>query len=181
MDLILNLQEVKDFMLFFFKKLFLLPLIINSLLIVIFLHRISFFLLLFFPFNYQYMKINKKKKKKREIDGWNIYDPVKEYKRQGIPNNKWRLTTFNEKYEYSPTYPNIFCVPNSITDAHLIEVCKFRSKGRIPILSWLHPRTGCAIVRSAQPLVGLNTRSSFDEALLKFLSLFSFSFSFFNS
>ena len=44
---------------------------------------------------------------------------------------------------------------------------KFRSKGRIPTLTWMNPRNNCTICRSSQPMVGLaNNRSSDDEALV---------------
>jgi len=86
----------------------------------------------------------------------------------GIPqtHQAWRLTQLNKDYAFSPTYPPVFCVPAAIPDDLLTEVAKFRSKARIPVLSWIHPETKCAILRSAQPMVGLNSRCSQDEELL---------------
>jgi myotubularin-related protein 1/2 len=47
-------------------------------------------------------------------------------------------------------------------------VSAFRSKGRIPILSWVHPRNEATITRAAQPLVGIGgSRSTEDEHLIK--------------
>ena len=44
---------------------------------------------------------------------------------------------------------------------------KFRSKSRIPALSWIHGESGAAIVRCSQPQVGLgNKQSSGDRAML---------------
>ena len=45
----------------------------------------------------------------------------------------------------------------------LQEVARFRSKARIPVLSWIHPESLATITRCAQPLVGLNKRSREDE------------------
>lgn len=44
----------------------------------------------------------------------------------------------------------------------------FRSKGRIPVLSWLHPVNGASITRASQPLVGLGQgRNREDEQLVR--------------
>jgi len=45
----------------------------------------------------------------------------------------------------------------------LQEVARFRSKARIPVLSWIHPESLATITRCSQPLVGLNKRSREDE------------------
>ena len=48
---------------------------------------------------------------------------------------------------------------------------RFRSKGRLPVLTYLH-RNGAAIVRCAQPLVGIGgVRSSYDEKYVECLRL----------
>ncbi|CAN0587883.1 unnamed protein product, partial [Ectocarpus sp. 12 AP-2014] len=45
---------------------------------------------------------------------------------------------------------------------------KWRSRCRIPVLSWLHPLTGAGLCRSSQPMTGLgiNPSSPEDEQLL---------------
>ena len=44
---------------------------------------------------------------------------------------------------------------------------KYRSRARIPVLTYLHPVNNCSITRSSQPLVGVrNNRSIQDEKLL---------------
>ena len=43
---------------------------------------------------------------------------------------------------------------------------RFRSKGRLPCLSFLH-KNGAAIARCSQPLRGLGKRSAEDEALVQ--------------
>ncbi len=56
------------------------------------------------------------------------------------------------------TYPKYFMVPSDITDEEIRAVALFRSKGRIPALSWFNRETGVALTRSSQPLVGLGIR-----------------------
>lgn len=46
----------------------------------------------------------------------------------------------------------------------LRSVGEFRSRRRIPVLSWVDPRTSVTITRSSQPMVGVTSRkSSADE------------------
>jgi hypothetical protein len=98
---------------------------------------------------------------------WNLYDPKIEYRRQGIPNDKWRITEVNKNYELSESYPSILVVPAAIDDDTLRKASEFRSKKRFPTLSWLHPRNGCSISRSSQPFAGITyARNENDEKLL---------------
>jgi protein-arginine kinase activator protein McsA len=100
-------------------------------------------------------------------DGWNIYDPEKEFKRMSIPDKYWRITHANSSYEVCDTYPAVLAVPAAVNDAKLGLAALFRSRGRLPALSWRHPRNFCSITRSSQPLVGMQKRQSAeDEALL---------------
>ena len=39
------------------------------------------------------------------LSGWRVYDAQAEFKRQGLPNESWRVTRINEKYELCDTYP----------------------------------------------------------------------------
>lgn len=104
------------------------------------------------------------------IRRWEIYDAKAEFKRQGVPNSIWRLTTVNQKYELSETYPATLAVPADATDDLLLSVQSFRSRGRIPVLSWIHPNNKATITRASQPLVGLNgKRSKDDEHYLKLI------------
>ena len=102
------------------------------------------------------------------VNGWKIYDPVPEFKRQGVPNESWRITRINKEYDLSDTYPPILAVPHAVSDEDLKEVAKFRSRGRIPALSWMHPDSQATICRCSQPLVGVgNKRSSHDENMVQ--------------
>src|SRR5690554_7782249 len=56
------------------------------------------------------------------------------------------------------------------SDELLHKVAAFRSKGRLPVLSWRHPVTKATICRCSQPLVGLNnSRSEEDETLVSMI------------
>lgn len=58
-------------------------------------------------------------------------------------------------------------------DEQLREVFQFRSKGRIPVMTWQHPTNGTTISRCSQPLSGIRvTRCTEDEALIKYFSFF---------
>ena len=78
------------------------------------------------------------------VEYWKLYSPLKEFERMGIPNDKWRLCLVNIAYEKIATYPEVIVVPATVTDGVVMGSIKFRSKGRIPALSWLNPRNGCS-------------------------------------
>ncbi|EFA75615.1 GRAM domain-containing protein [Heterostelium album PN500] len=104
--------------------------------------------------------------------GWNIYNPSEEYQRMGIPNESWRVTNFNNDYYYSPTYPSTMVVPKRITDLELINITSFRSKGRLPVLVWKHPKEYAVIVRSSQPVIGVTGKRCLeDEKLIENIRL----------
>ena len=101
-------------------------------------------------------------------NGWQIYDPAQEYKRQGIDKSTgWQVTKFNEQYNICATYPEVVVVPNEVTREDLTEVAEFRVRGRFPVLSWIS-KQGATICRCSQPLIGkkMNGRSSADETMI---------------
>ncbi|KAG7390672.1 hypothetical protein PHYPSEUDO_007134 [Phytophthora pseudosyringae] len=102
------------------------------------------------------------------VDGWRIYDAVAEFQRMGISSstNRWRVSFVNDQYELCPTYPSILAVPTSVSDSVLTVASKFRSKGRIPVLSWRDRHTGAVICRSSQPLVGLGQKQCDKDVFL---------------
>ncbi|KAG9284011.1 hypothetical protein G9A89_022785, partial [Geosiphon pyriformis] len=103
-------------------------------------------------------------------DGWSIYDPEKEFDRMGVGSTTraWRFSTVNRSYSFCSTYPRTLVVPQKISDNVLTHACKFRSKCRIPTLSYLHWSNMASITRSSQPMVGLKqNRSIQDEKLIE--------------
>ncbi|CAG0890100.1 unnamed protein product, partial [Darwinula stevensoni] len=97
--------------------------------------------------------------------GWNFFDLQAEYQRFGIPNEHWTLSNINKDYELCDTYPRILYVPSSASTPVLVGSSKFRSRGRLPILSYVY-RNKASICRCSQPLVGFSARCMEDEHLL---------------
>ena len=107
----------------------------------------------------------------KQISGWDVYDAKAEWKRQGISDKGvdrgWRISKINTDYGFSPTYPAFLPVPSTISDNTLNYAGKYRSRVRIPVLTYLHPVNNCSITRSSQPLAGLRgNRSIQDEKLV---------------
>ncbi|XP_051564508.1 myotubularin isoform X4 [Myxocyprinus asiaticus] len=100
---------------------------------------------------------------KYEENGWNIYEPMEEYRRQGLPNSEWRITFINKNYELCDTYPTILVVPYKALDEDLRKVSTFRSRCRIPVLSWFHKKNHAVITRCSQPLVGMSGKRNKDD------------------
>jgi len=71
-----------------------------------------------------------------KIDGWKIYDPEAEYKRQGLnfsdEKSKFRLTKINNDWKICDTYPKLLVVPTFFTEDNINEGSKFRTKNRFP-------------------------------------------------
>lgn len=74
----------------------------------------------------------------------------------------------NQAYALSQTYPSVLVVPRALDDGFVEAASQQRSRSRLPVLSWLHPRNGMPMCRSAQPLMGLSSSTSLreDETLI---------------
>ena len=109
-------------------------------------------------------------KNEKEINGWELYDPKAEFRRQGIseklPDKGWRITTINKDYTFCDTYPAFLVVPSKISDNVLKYAREFRSRNRIPVLSYLHPINNCTITRSSQPLSGITRKTNVQDEKL---------------
>lgn len=106
-------------------------------------------------------------------EGWSIYNAEQEYERMGLMDSKkWRFTTINKKYTFCETYPSHLVVPSATSDKELELISEFRSKSRIPVVSWVKlDNRNVAILRSSQPLCGVTGKRSFwDEMYLKTIS-----------
>ncbi|XP_047514358.1 myotubularin-related protein 2 isoform X2 [Pieris napi] len=103
-------------------------------------------------------------------DGWQVYEPVVELRRMGVNNDMWRITRINDKYEICDSYPSVWAVPAAANDDLLRSVAAFRSRGRIPVLAWIHPSSQATITRCSQPLVGVSgKRSREDERYIQLI------------
>lgn len=118
----------------------------------------------FFAFDY-------KKSYPEANNGWNIYDVRQEYERMGLTQSgDFRYSKLNADFKFCETYPRILVVPKSVSDDELRMIGEFRSKHRIPVVSWIkydNKTYRAALMRSSQPLVGLTLKKNeYDEAYL---------------
>ncbi|XP_054271284.1 myotubularin-related protein 2 isoform X1 [Macrosteles quadrilineatus] len=103
-------------------------------------------------------------------NGWNVHEPIAELKRMGVPNEMWKISRINEAYEVCDSYPTVWVVPAQATDEDLRQVAMFRSRGRVPVLSWIHPESQATLCRCSQPLVGVSgKRSREDERYIQLI------------
>eukprot|EP00742_Colponemidia_sp_Colp-10_P009268 GILJ01010095.1.p1 GENE.GILJ01010095.1~~GILJ01010095.1.p1 ORF type:complete len:1405 (-),score=241.75 GILJ01010095.1:247-4461(-) len=105
-------------------------------------------------------------------DGWRVYDMIEEFTRQGVVGHyRWKATDLNKKYKLCSTYPNRFFIPAGLTDEEIIQISRFRSRGRMPVLCWRNPRNESTIHRCSQPLVGvMGKRCRADEKYMQLIS-----------
>ncbi|KAF5279817.1 hypothetical protein FQA39_LY18220 [Lamprigera yunnana] len=100
-----------------------------------------------------------------KLSGWSFFDLRSEFKRMCVPNDHWCLTMLNKDYELCDTYPKFLYVPSTASTAVLLGSSRFRSKGRLPVLSYLH-QNKASISRCSQPLSGFSARCLEDEQML---------------
>uniref|UniRef100_A0A6B2KYF9 Uncharacterized protein n=1 Tax=Arcella intermedia TaxID=1963864 RepID=A0A6B2KYF9_9EUKA len=82
--------------------------------------------------------------------------------------NPWRIYK-NQTYEVSPTYPANLYVPKNFNDDKIEKIVLSRTKKRLPVMSWVHPSTYAALLRSSQPKFRVGT-SKEDKDYLESLS-----------
>jgi hypothetical protein len=79
----------------------------------------------------------------------------------------YRVSEANRDFSLSPTYPAVLATVARATDYHLATVAGFRSKGRLPALTWIHPTARTSMWRCSQPRVGISGKTcAQDEQLL---------------
>jgi myotubularin-related protein 6/7/8 len=98
--------------------------------------------------------------------GWDFFKLENEFKRMKVPNDEWQLTLMNKDYVLCDTYPSQLFVPNAADKTVLLGSSRFRSKGRLPALTYLHPNKA-SICRCSQPLSGFSARCMEDEQMLQ--------------
>jgi myotubularin-related protein 6/7/8 len=98
--------------------------------------------------------------------GWDYFKLENEYRRMKVPNDEWQLTTMNKDYSLCDTYPNQIYIPSTVDKTVLLGSSRFRSKGRLPALTYLHPNKA-SICRCSQPLSGFSARCVEDEQMLQ--------------
>ncbi|CAN6438647.1 unnamed protein product [Victoria cruziana] len=103
-----------------------------------------------------------------EKDQSHVSGSLWEDKKFLVANKWWRISNVNSNYMMCTTYPSILIVPSCISDDEVLQASTFRARCRLPVISWCHPKTGAAVARSSQPMIGLmmNARSNTDEKLV---------------
>lgn len=114
-------------------------------------------------------------KNNKNINGWLLYDHYQEFSRQGLSklseevnlDKNFRRTTLNYNYNLCPSYPRNLIVPGKLNDEIIQKASEFRTRNRIPTLSYFYYKSIGTIWRSSQPKSGIqNNRNSYDEELL---------------
>ncbi|KAL3663976.1 hypothetical protein V7S43_010863 [Phytophthora oleae] len=100
-----------------------------------------------------------------------LYDLYEDFARMGVAlrdgSSAYRVTELNAAFAMCPTYPRQLVVPAAASDSEVGSVASFRSKGRLPICSYVHAHNGAALWRCAQPKRGiLHTQNPADEQYL---------------
>ena len=81
------------------------------------------------------------KKEKNYYNGWDIYDPIREFSRQGVTEDKnlgLHFCDANKNFSLCETYPEFLIAPKNITDQQLRQASQYRTKGRLPIMAYYY-------------------------------------------
>ena len=89
------------------------------------------------------------------MNGWEL----------ALQGSEWCLSDINASYTLCDTYPAVLAFPVRCSQEALRSSASFRSRGRLPALSYLH-RNGASITRCSQPKVGLIGGSSGGDQIL---------------
>ena len=130
-----------------------------------------------------------------QCDGWALSDIRYDYKRMGLDQNKdWQVARLvqctsnvntylllhahvwqfldNSDFSLVETYPPYLVLPAALSDKNIQLAAAFRSKCRLPVVTYYDGVSGCVLLRSAQPLVGITLQtSSADQLLLNYCRL----------
>ncbi|KAI1729196.1 myotubularin-like phosphatase domain-containing protein [Ditylenchus destructor] len=83
------------------------------------------------------------------------YDSLRrEFKHLALRDSHWRISTVNETFDLSATYPQYLIVPSSVTDDDLNSMRSGRFYHRFPTLVWRCKKNGAVLLRSSQPTIG---------------------------
>uniref|UniRef100_A0A0N4ZP14 Myotubularin phosphatase domain-containing protein n=1 Tax=Parastrongyloides trichosuri TaxID=131310 RepID=A0A0N4ZP14_PARTI len=111
-------------------------------------------------------------REKFKNNGWNTYDPLKEFDRLGIPNQSWSISDLNRNYSICETYPSILCLPRDAVNKgneYIKSISEGRVNGRLPVLSWYDKIKKSAILRSSEPCTFNKNEKERDEEYLDFV------------
>ncbi|ETO10195.1 myotubularin isoform 2 [Reticulomyxa filosa] len=97
-----------------------------------------------------------------------------EYRRlgwkDGDPMCPFRVSKLNVNYELCDTYPTLLLVPQGAKDDLLTAAASYRSRNRLPVITWANAQ-GVTLSRCSQPTSGMvNRRNTEDEDLLALIN-----------
>uniref|UniRef100_A0A7E4W118 phosphatidylinositol-3,5-bisphosphate 3-phosphatase n=1 Tax=Panagrellus redivivus TaxID=6233 RepID=A0A7E4W118_PANRE len=107
-------------------------------------------------------------KKPDGTEEWSRLDWDREFQRQGV-GEIWKKSDFNHAYNRCDTYPEDLWFPEKASTAMLLGSSKFRSRSRLPALTYYNRSNKAALVRCAQPLTGFSARCEEDEILMNLI------------
>ena len=123
----------------------------------------------FFNYAYTYRNLNNTNNKKNI----KIYNLLEEFKRQGInfsTSQEFRIIK-NTDYTLCESYPKKLIIPYNISNEQIKQCAEFRTKNRLPTLTYRHNKNGCCIWRSSQTRGGVyNYSNESDVELLTKIS-----------
>ena len=104
------------------------------------------------------------------IDGWKLYNFKEEFKRQNVDlTNTYKIFN-NSNFKLCSSYPKEIIVPVCMSDSDIIKCANFRTKERIPVLTYRYNKNGCCIWRSSQTKTGIMGKNEKDVLLLTKIS-----------
>ena len=115
---------------------------------------------------FNYSASNEPFQNQKSSAGWIKFDLIREFKRMGVPNDHWVISDLNKNYQMCDTYPKHILVPSAASNDMIKASAAFRSRGRLPVLSYFYSVNGAVICRCSQPLSGFSARCEEDESLL---------------
>ena len=127
------------------------------------------------------IKYNNASKYEESENGWNLYNPIKEYERQGLvnldttPTNDtnilFRRTLLNENFGLCESYPKFLITSARIKDDELKNASSYRTKNRLPTLAYFVKQNGATIWRSSQVKSGLTGNTNeYDTKYIRYIS-----------
>ena len=126
----------------------------------------------YFNYAYSYYDLYYSENKQKEKKNIKIYRLIEEFKRQGIDfsnDEEFRILN-NSEFKFCETYPKELIVPYDISDEKLKESADFRTKNRLPTLTYRYKKNKCCIWRSSQTKSGFNGINQSDILLLSKIS-----------
>uniref|UniRef100_A0A8C9HF61 Myotubularin related protein 8 n=1 Tax=Piliocolobus tephrosceles TaxID=591936 RepID=A0A8C9HF61_9PRIM len=114
---------------------------------------------------------NPKSSKEMRESGWKLIEAISDFGRMGIPNRYWTITDANRNYEICSTYPPEIVVPKSVTLGTVVGSSKFRSKERVPVLSYLYKENNLNAMANRAAGKGYENEDNYANIRFRFMGI----------